>query len=228
MRAVRREGYTSLSANPALLSRPRGCRALLQVGSAKVANGDDSGASVHGSLLVNCRIEQISPELFRQEANCMRDALRNMIRVISSVSTSTMVLLLFTVIAIPWLLAQNATEILTNADVVKMVQAHLSADVIVQQIESNPGNYVLTTNGLIRLKQAGVPDRVIVTMQAKRRGEKPEAAGSHGPETAATPQPGAPNPYAWEVKDVLEPPENSGSCSVIGLVASMTGMKCRL
>ena len=75
-----------------------------------------------------------------------------------------------------------AQETLTNADVVKMVQAHLSADVIVQQIESNPGHYLLTTNSLIRLKQAGVPDKVIAAMQARggardeeKRKEQPAA-----------------------------------------------------
>ena len=120
----------------------------------------------------------------------MRDAPGNVTTVVSSVSTSTIVLLLLTVMApAPWLLAQNTTEkeTLTNTDIVKMVQAHLSADVIVQQVESNPGNYVLTTNGLIGLKQVGVPDRVIAAMQAKRAGSK---SGE--------------NPYAWEVKEVLD------------------------
>src|SRR5580698_10346031 len=136
----------------------------------------------------------------------MRDALRNMTTVVCWVLTSTIVLLVLTVmVPVPWLRAQNATETetLTNADIVKMVQVHLSTDVILQQIESNPGNYLLTTNGLIGLKQAGVPDKVIAAMQAKRSGEKPKAAGSHGPEKAAA-RPGAPNPYAWEVKDVVD------------------------
>lgn len=100
----------------------------------------------------------------------------------------------------------NGQETLTNADIIKMVQAHLSTDVIVNQIESNPGNYVLTANGLIRLKQAGVPDKVLAAMQAKRAGsgEKPEAAESPRSGKAATPKPGAPNPYNWDVKDVLD------------------------
>ena len=74
-----------------------------------------------------------------------------------------------------------AQETLTNADVVKMVQAHLSADVIVQQIESNPGNYVLTTSSLIRLKQAGVPDKVIASMQAKNKLAPPRTEHSSPP-----------------------------------------------
>jgi hypothetical protein len=81
-----------------------------------------------------------------------------------------------------------AQETLTNADVVKMVQAHLSVDVIVEQIQTNPGNYVLTTASLIRLKQLGVPDKVIAAMQAKK------AAGNTQP--APPPQqPSAPPSY---------------------------------
>jgi hypothetical protein len=53
----------------------------------------------------------MGPELFCPEDNCMRDALRNMTTVLSSVSTPMIVLLLLTVIApLPWLLVQNATK----------------------------------------------------------------------------------------------------------------------
>jgi uncharacterized protein len=75
---------------------------------------------------------------------------------------------------------QQESEILTNPDVVKMVQAHLGADVIVNQIQSHPGNYSLSTNSLIKLKQAGVPDKVIAAMQAKAAASVP-AGASHGP-----------------------------------------------
>ncbi|MGA2982943.1 MAG: hypothetical protein ABSG32_03970 [Terriglobia bacterium] len=100
----------------------------------------------------------------------MRDAFRNMAAALTMVLTSSIVLLLLTMMApVSCLPAQEATgqEALTNADVVKMVQAHLGADVIVEQIRSNSGNYSLTTDSLIRLKQQGVPDKVIAAMQAK-------------------------------------------------------------
>jgi hypothetical protein len=58
-------------------------------------------------------------------------------------------------------------ETLTNADVVKMVQAHLRADVIVDQIQNSRCKFSLTTSSLIQLKQANVPDKVIEAMQAK-------------------------------------------------------------
>lgn len=73
---------------------------------------------------------------------------------------------------------QSSSAVLTNADVIKMVQAHLSAEVVVGQIESSACRFSLTTNGLIALKQAGVPDKVIEAMQAKGGGAA--GAGSGG------------------------------------------------
>ncbi|HEX4007048.1 MAG TPA: hypothetical protein VHX60_12810 [Acidobacteriaceae bacterium] len=75
--------------------------------------------------------------------------------------------------AVPTLKSQ---ETLNNAAVVRMVQAHLGTDVIVEQIRSNPGHFLLTTNSLIQLKQLGVPDKVIAAMQAKNGGSAPQPA----------------------------------------------------
>ena len=80
-------------------------------------------------------------------------------------------ILLFTVLAlVQRAVAQEVAgqEILTNASVAQMVQAHLGVDIIIEQIRSNPGNYALATKDLIHLKQLGVSDRVITAMQAKR------------------------------------------------------------
>jgi hypothetical protein len=62
-------------------------------------------------------------------------------------------------------------EVLTNDAIVRMVQAHLGVDVIVEQIRNSPGNYSLNSSSLIILKQQGVPDAVISAMQATKRGE---------------------------------------------------------
>lgn len=62
---------------------------------------------------------------------------------------------------------RNGSHVLTDADVIKMVGAHLSTDIILGQIRDNPGNYSLTTDKLIYLKEVGVPDSVISAMQAK-------------------------------------------------------------
>ena len=81
---------------------------------------------------------------------------------------------------------QQDSETLTNADIIKMVQAHLSTDVIVNQIQAQPGNYLLNSSNLIKLKQAGVPDKAIEAMQAKSHGSAPAASsGSAGSTHAA-------------------------------------------
>jgi hypothetical protein len=67
------------------------------------------------------------------------------------------------------LIAQQAEETLDNDAIVKMVQARLGTDVIIEQIRNSPVAFTLTTNSLIRLKQQGVPDKVITAMQEKNR-----------------------------------------------------------
>jgi hypothetical protein len=80
----------------------------------------------------------------------------------------------------------NGEEVLTNEAIVKMVQAHLGVDVIVEQIRNSPGNYSLTTNSLIKLKQQGVPDKIIAGMQAKAK------VSATSPPPASAPQAVAP------------------------------------
>jgi len=51
---------------------------------------------------------------------------------------------------------------LTNADVIKMVNAGLSSDIIVTTIKSTPDNKFDTgVDGLIALKEAKVPEEII-------------------------------------------------------------------
>jgi hypothetical protein len=58
-------------------------------------------------------------------------------------------------------------EVLTNQSVVELTRAHLGTAVIVQQVRSLPGRYALSTRDLVKLKQAGVADEVILAMQQK-------------------------------------------------------------
>lgn len=71
----------------------------------------------------------------------------------------------------------SAQQVLTNEDVIKMVQAHLGVDVILEQIRTSTCNFSLSTSGLIGLKEAGVPDQVIEAMQAKNAASKPTGSG---------------------------------------------------
>src|ERR1700733_14741524 len=63
-----------------------------------------------------------------------------------------------------------AQSVLDNAAVVKMVKAGLGDDTIVSMINTQPGNYTVTPDAMIQLKQAGVSEKVINAMIAKASG----------------------------------------------------------
>src|SRR6266566_4317375 len=58
-------------------------------------------------------------------------------------------------------------EVLDNAAVVKMVSAGLGPDVITLKIEHSQGAFDTSTDGLIALKNAHVPDVVLLAMLSK-------------------------------------------------------------
>jgi hypothetical protein len=83
-----------------------------------------------------------------------------------------------------------APEGLTNEDVVKMVKAGLSDDVVIGAIESAPKKILdLSPTGLVGLKTNGVSDRVILVMQGRQRVDPPPT-----PVTAALSEPVADTP----------------------------------
>jgi hypothetical protein len=89
----------------------------------------------------------------------------------------TLVLLLFC----PVLFAQQALD---NQSVIKLVKAGLSEDLIVTTINSSPGTYDTSANGLIALKKAGASDKVIASVVVKASGA---TAGASSAGTAAVP-----------------------------------------
>lgn len=62
---------------------------------------------------------------------------------------------------------ETAAQALTNDDVMRMAANGLSEDVILTTIQSRGGRFDITPDGLIRLKSAGVSDRVIQTIQMR-------------------------------------------------------------
>lgn len=66
-----------------------------------------------------------------------------------------------------------AAEPLNNADVVKMVQANVPRDVIIQKIADCEQHFGLFPEDLAALARAGVPDEVIRAMAAKQAGRVP-------------------------------------------------------
>src|ERR1700736_5385021 len=78
---------------------------------------------------------------------------------------------------------------LTNADIIKMVKASLSADVIMTAIDgAEKRAFDLAPDGLIALKSAGVPDAIIAVMQKtnKHPASPPPDAPTPPPSTLTT------------------------------------------
>jgi hypothetical protein len=73
--------------------------------------------------------------------------------------------------------AALAQEVLTNESIVSMVKAGLPEGVIVQKIRSASRKFDTSTDGLIKLKRAGVPDKVIEAMVSEP-GAAPAAAAA--------------------------------------------------
>jgi len=89
------------------------------------------------------------------------------------------------------LLAQQALD---NQSVMKLVKAGLSEDLIVTTINSSPGTYDTSANGLIALKKAGATDKVIAAIVVKASGvttaaPSPATSPESAPGSAATPSP---------------------------------------
>jgi hypothetical protein len=78
--------------------------------------------------------------------------------------------------------AKAASGGLTNQDVVDLVKTGLSTDIIVAKIKASPSHFDTSTAALKSLKDAGVPDAVIVAMvdpSSKSVGaSQPDAMGS--------------------------------------------------
>ena len=63
----------------------------------------------------------------------------------------------------------QAGQTLTNDDIIRMVRAQLSPNIILATMDSSNVDFDLSPNGLIALKQAGVDDQIVAAMQAKSR-----------------------------------------------------------
>ena len=81
-----------------------------------------------------------------------------------------------------------AQSTLSNDSIIKMVQAGLGEDIVVNTIKTQPGNYSATADYLIALKKAGVSDKIIAAMMYT--GPTPAAA----PAAASAPPPPPPPP----------------------------------
>jgi len=85
---------------------------------------------------------------------------------------------LFAVVFLAFYSLLAAQQALNNGDVIKMVKAGLSEDLILSTVNSSSGTYDTSTDALIALKKAGVSDKVVAAMVAKNA--TPSTSGQPG------------------------------------------------
>lgn len=101
---------------------------------------------------------------------------------------SANLMMVLSLAVLPWVfLPLSAQQPLTNEAVIKMVQAGLGEDVIVGVIQQQPGNYAVSPDALVQLKQAGVSDKIIAAIVAKGTAKPPEAPPPASADSSADP-----------------------------------------
>lgn len=109
---------------------------------------------------------------------------------------------------------------MTVEDVIKLVKAGLSEDIIVQQIRKSPRAFDLSTDQLIQLKTASVSDRIIQVMLDPSRPDT--ASAPNGSEPAATAMP-SPAPLPPPAKPERPPIGGAAMPTEIGVYAQKAG-----
>ena len=102
-----------------------------------------------------------------------------------------------------------AQQALDNNAIIKLVKAGLSDDLIVTTINAQPGNYDVSTDGLIALKTGGASDKVVTAIVLKVSAAPPPppaAPAPPAPPVAPTPPTPPPPPVAPEPPTPPTPP----------------------
>ena len=91
-----------------------------------------------------------------------------------------------------------AQQALNNDSIIKMVKNGLSDDVIITNINAQPGNYDISVDGQIALKSAGASDKVVQTIVLKATAAPPTPPAAPAPPVAPVPPvvPAPPTPPA--------------------------------
>jgi hypothetical protein len=84
-----------------------------------------------------------------------------------------------------------AQQGLTNTDIIKMQSAGLGESVILSSVNTEPSAYDTSTDGLLALKKAGVPDTIIAAMITRNAAMKSGVANPAGT-NLSTPAPTGP------------------------------------
>jgi hypothetical protein len=80
---------------------------------------------------------------------------------------------------------QAQGEVMTNDEVISLAKAGLSPSIIIGKIRTSQSNFDLSTDSLIKLKQAGVSDDIVAAMLEAKSGRSTSAAA--GPSMSGDP-----------------------------------------
>lgn len=101
---------------------------------------------------------------------------------------------------------------MTNDDVIKLVRSGLGEDTVLQAIQGSEPQFDTSTDGLVRLKQGGVSDRIIQQVMAKQSGAP---APAPAPVLAPLPAQTAPAQAAPAAAATPPPPQTCPDCGTI-------------
>jgi hypothetical protein len=82
--------------------------------------------------------------------------------------------------------APAAQGVMTNQDVIKLAQAKLGDDLIITKINQSRTKFDLSTDGMVKLKAAGVSDRVLAAMMNPAQPAAPATAAQPAAQPAGT------------------------------------------
>lgn len=101
-------------------------------------------------------------------------------------------------------------ETMTNEEVISLAKAGLNESIIINKIKTSKSNFVLSTDNLIKLKQAGVSDEIVAAMLEAKSGKSLQATNTTSANQAGARGTGDPNDpmalhnygvYLYEDKD---------------------------
>lgn len=126
------------------------------------------------------------PSVKNENCRCAEGDVASQSRNIFRVLLSVCVLALVAGLGMP---ERASAQTLTNADIVKMVQAKLGDDVIISEIKHSTCNFDTSPNALVKLKEAGVSDRVLEAMTEAAHSRAPGGASPSGGPNSGVPVP---------------------------------------
>ena len=100
--------------------------------------------------------------------------------------------------------AAPVTPVLTNQDIIKLVKAKLSDDLIIQKIAHSKTRFDTSVDGLVALREAGVDDRLLAVIM------NPASAAASAPAARPTATPSANPPPAPAPASTLPPKPSFG------------------